>query len=142
MHHFILGRVHLIRKEYDQSIGNLETAVNLNPCMATAHCGLGDSLAFSGRFDEAVPHFKDAVRLGPRDTRRWAILVYGSLTLMLLEQYDEAIAWAREAVRLPNSIFWTVVGRQSVRRKSLSKVLGSIHVNGTIQSQSVIAMIS
>jgi TolB-like protein/Tfp pilus assembly protein PilF len=107
MHHFILGRVHLIRKEYDQSIGNLETAVSLNPCMATAHCGLGDSLAFSGRFEEAVSHFEDAVRLGPRDTRRWAMLVYGSLTLMLLERYDESIAWAREAVRLPNSIFWT-----------------------------------
>ena len=106
MHHFILGRVHLIRKEYDLSIGDLKTAIALNPYMATAHCGLGDSLAFSGRFAEAVPHFEDAVRLGPRDTRRWAILTYGSFTLMELGRYEESIEWCQEAVRLPNSIFW------------------------------------
>ncbi len=103
---FIRGRVHLIRREYDLSISDLRTAIDLNPCLATAHCGLGDSLSYSGRMIEAVPHFEEAIRLSPHDPRKWAFLVYGSLALMLLERYDEAADWAVKATAVPNATFW------------------------------------
>ena len=106
MSHFILGRVHLIRREYELSIAALETAIELNPCLATAHCGLGDSLAYSGRPAEAVPRFEEAVRLSPHDPRKWAFLVYGSLALLFLERYDEAAEWANKAIQVPNATFW------------------------------------
>ncbi len=106
MSHFILGRVHLIRREYELSIGALETAIELNPCLATAHCGLGDSLTYSGRPAEAVPRFEEAIRLSPQDPRKWAFLVYGSLALLFLERYDEAAEWANRAVQVPNATFW------------------------------------
>ncbi len=104
--YFILGRIHLIRREYDLSISDLRTAIDLNPCLATAHCGLGDSLSYSGRMAEAIPHFEEAIRLSPHDPRKWAFLVYGSLALMLLERYDEAADWAIKAIAVPNATFW------------------------------------
>jgi TolB-like protein len=104
--YFILGRIHLIRREYDLSISALRTAVDLNPCLATAYCGLGDSLSYSGRMAEAIPHFEEAIRLSPHDPRKWAFLVYGSLALMQLERHDEAAEWATKAIAVPNATFW------------------------------------
>jgi tetratricopeptide (TPR) repeat protein len=106
MSYFILGRIHLIRREYDLSISALRNAIDLNPCLATAHCGLGDSLSYSGRMAEAIPQFEEAIRLSPHDPRKWAFLVYGSLALMLLERYDEAADWATKAIAVPNATFW------------------------------------
>jgi TolB-like protein len=106
MSYFIMGRIRLIRREYELSIADLETAIELNPCLATAHCGLGDSLAYSGRLAEAIPRFEEAIRLSPHDPRRWAFLVYGSLALLFLERYEEAAEWANRAVGAPNATFW------------------------------------
>ena len=106
MSYFILGRIQLLRREYDLSISDHRNAIDLNPCLATAHCGLGDSLSYSGRTAEAIPHFEEAIRLSPHDPRKWAFLVYGSLALMLLERYDEAAEWATKAIAVPNSTFW------------------------------------
>ena len=39
----------------------------LNPSDVTAHNGFGATLIFSGRPDDAIPHFKNALRLNPRD---------------------------------------------------------------------------
>jgi TolB-like protein/Tfp pilus assembly protein PilF len=104
--YFILGRIHLIRREYDLSISDLRTAIDLNPCLATAYCGLGDSLSYSGRMIEAIPQFEEAIRLSPHDPRKWAFLVYGSLALMLLERHEEAAEWATKAMAIPNATFW------------------------------------
>jgi len=104
--YFILGRIHLVRREYDQSISDLRMAVDLNPSMATAYCGLADSLSYSGRMIEAIPHFEEAIRLSPHDPRKWAFHVYGSLALMLLERFDEAVEWATKAIAVPNATFW------------------------------------
>ncbi len=106
MSYFILGRIRLIRREYEQSISDLQTAIDLNPCMATAYCGLGDTLSFSGRMAEAIPYFEEAIRLSPHDPRKWAFLLYGSLALMMLERYDEAADWATRAIAVPNATFW------------------------------------
>lgn len=104
--HFIRGRIRLIRREYDLSISDLRTAVELNPTMATAYCGLADSLSYSGRMAEAIPQFEEAIRLSPHDPRKWAFLTYGSLALMLLERHDEAVQWAADAAAVPNATFW------------------------------------
>jgi adenylate cyclase len=109
MSYFILGRLRLFRREYDQSISDLRTAISLNPCLATAHCGLGDSLSFSGRLAEAIPHFEQAVRLSPHDPRKWLFLIYGSLTLLQLERYEEAAAWVSKAMAQPNATYWAQV---------------------------------
>ena len=36
-------------------------SISLNPTFAAAHCGLGDSLAYEGRYDEALDRFEKAI---------------------------------------------------------------------------------
>jgi DNA-binding SARP family transcriptional activator/Flp pilus assembly protein TadD len=100
---FALGRTHLARGEYERSIIELEAAIELNPGLAQAHCGLGDSLAYLGRGDDAIPKFEEAVRLSPHDPHRWAFSMYGALAYIFKGDFDKAVDWALIAVRVPNS---------------------------------------
>jgi tetratricopeptide (TPR) repeat protein len=67
----------------------------------TVYRGLGDALNERGRLDEAVSHFREAVRLKPDDAiARWSL----GAALVKYGQIDEAIGQLQEALRLnPNS---------------------------------------
>ena len=110
---FALGRVYLARGEYDRSITDLKVAIDLNPGMAQAHCGLGDSLAYSGDLDEAMSCFEEAVRISPADPYRWAFLSYGATALLFQEKFDEAADWAAQAEAVPNAHYWPLAIRAS-----------------------------
>jgi DNA-binding SARP family transcriptional activator len=101
--HFALGRTHLARGDYALSLRELEAAIDLNPTFAQAHCALGDSLAYSGRLDEAIPRFEEAMRISPHDPYRWAFLTYGSMAHLFRHEHEAAAKWAYEAVRVPNA---------------------------------------
>ena len=103
MARFALGRTHLARGQYGPSVRELETAIELNPSFAQAHCGLGDSLAYSGRLEESIPRFEEAVRLSPHDPHRWAFLMYGSMAYLFRHEYEAAAQWGSEAAGVPNS---------------------------------------
>ena len=70
MTHFTCGRALLARKDYEGAIAELHSAVELNPNMAVGYCGLADSLAYEGRFAEAIPYFEKAIQLSPHDPQR------------------------------------------------------------------------
>ena len=103
---FALGRVRLARQEYDLAIDALEHAVTLNPCHALSWCGLGDSLAYDGRIDDALHSFDRAIALGPHDPFRWAYMSYRALAHLFAGQFDPATRWARRAVQVPNAHYW------------------------------------
>ena len=105
--YFTIGRVHLARREYDLAIDALEKAVQLNPCLAVAYCGLGDSLAYEGRLDEAIDQFETATRLSPHDPFRWAFYSYRSLAHLFRGDLEDAAAWARKSVQIPNAQYWS-----------------------------------
>ncbi|MFP4327196.1 MAG: winged helix-turn-helix domain-containing tetratricopeptide repeat protein [Paracoccaceae bacterium] len=103
---FALGRVQLARGEYGRAIDALETALDLNPCHALSHCGLGDSLVSDGRPEVAIPSFERALALSPHDPFRWAFMSYRSLAHMCLDDHVEAVHWARSAALVPNAHYW------------------------------------
>ena len=105
--HMLRGRVQLARRQYSEALTANERAITLNPSMAAAYCGLGDSLCYEGRYDEALEHFSRSVALGSHDPQRWAFLSYGSLALVFSERFEEALEWATQASSIPNCQYWT-----------------------------------
>jgi len=113
MTHFTCGRALLARKDYEGAIAELHAAVELNPNMAAGYCGLADSLAYEGRFAEAIPYFEKAIQLSPHDPQRWAYYSYRSLAHLLSMEFDLALEWAQKAIRVPNSHYWPLAHRVS-----------------------------
>ena len=124
--YFTLGRVRLARREYDLAIEALTHAVELNPCLAVTYCGLGDSLAYEGRLDEAIQQFETAIQLSPHDPFRWAFYSYRSLAHLFQGEFHAAASWARKAVQIPNAQYWA--------RAHLVAALGHLGDQGQAQS--------
>ncbi len=83
----------------------------LDQALAAAHCGLADSLAYQGQYDNAIGRFKKAIDLSPNDPQRWAFLTYGALALIFKGNYTEAVQWADRASLIPNHQYWTYAHR-------------------------------
>jgi TolB-like protein/DNA-binding winged helix-turn-helix (wHTH) protein len=111
--HFVHGRALLTRKDYPNALAEAESAVELNPLMAIAHCGLADSLSYEGRFDEAIPHFQRSIDLSPHDPQRWAFQSYRALAHLAAGQLDEALDWSQKAIRVPFCHYWPYAHRVS-----------------------------
>ena len=105
--YMLKARVQLARREYDSALIENEIAVSLNPTLAAAHCGLGDTLAFLGRYEEAMIRFEKALELSPRDPQRWAFLTYGALALIFKRDFETAVKWTNMAGEIPNHQYWT-----------------------------------
>ncbi|MCB1906318.1 MAG: winged helix-turn-helix domain-containing protein [Rhodocyclaceae bacterium] len=104
--HALRARVLLARREYRHAIAENQAAIELNPSFAAAHCGLGDSLAYEKRYDEAVECFDRAIALSPNDPQLWAFYSYGALALIFKGDYDTAVAWTDRAAGIPNCQYW------------------------------------
>jgi TolB-like protein len=109
--HMLRGRVQIARRDYSAALAESRRAVDLNPTLAAAFCGLGDALCYRGRYDEALDHFARAVELGTHDPQRWAFLSYGAVALLFAGRYDEALQWSEQAAAIPNRQYWTTAHR-------------------------------
>jgi TolB-like protein/Flp pilus assembly protein TadD len=104
MAHFVLGRVHVFAGEIEMAIGEMQTAIAINPNFVWGHHGLGFAAHYgAGQAEQALPHFDAALRLGPRNPLRWSTLGLKGLALRALGRHDEAIAICRQACQLPDS---------------------------------------
>jgi TolB-like protein/tetratricopeptide (TPR) repeat protein len=111
--HFVYGRALLARKAYDDALAELRSAAELNPSLAMAFCGLGDSLAYEGRIEEAIPYFDKAIILSPFDPQRWAFYSYRALAHLFAGQFDSAVEWSQRATRVPHCHYWPFAHRVS-----------------------------
>ncbi len=130
--YMLKARVQVARCEYGSALIENEFALRLNSSLAPAHCGLGDTLAYLERYDEAIVRFEKALELSPRDPQRWAFLTYGALALIFKRDFEHAFQWATEAAELPNHQYWTVahqavalayLGRQAEARACAAQLL-------------------
>jgi TolB-like protein len=106
MAHMVLGMLHLLRCHHDESIVELETAIELNPSYAEAHQGLGFTLIFSGRPEDAVPEFDAAISLSPYDIRASSFYEMRAWALLVSGRAEEALGSARASVRRPHAQHW------------------------------------
>ncbi len=106
MAHFALGRVQMFGGATDAAISAMELAVTLNPNFASGYHGLGWVLSYSaGRPEQSLSHLDAALRLNPRDPRRWSTLMIKGSALRFLGQHEEAIECCQQACEFPNSGF-------------------------------------
>lgn len=101
------ARVLLARGEYDLAIAENNTAIAMNPTLAVAHCSLGDSLAYEGRYEESIRCFEKSIELSPNDPQLWAFYTYGALALLFKGDYEESLRWLDKARSIPNYQYWT-----------------------------------
>lgn len=106
--HALKARVLLARCEYDEALTENEIAISLNPTFAAAHCGLGDSLAYEGRYGESIDCFEKSIELSPNDPQLWAFYTYGALALLFKQDFEKAVQWLDKAMTIPNYQYWTL----------------------------------
>jgi len=128
---FMYGRALLARKSYADALAELETAIELNPCLAVSYCGLADTLTWDGRPQEAIPYFQKAIDLSPHDPLRWAFCAYRSLAHLFAREFELAFEWSHRAARIPNAHYWAFSHRVAAlghleRAKDLSVAVGEL----------------
>lgn len=96
-----IGQAHLIMRQHELAVPAFEAATNLNPSFAWAHYGIGAAKVFSGNAKEAAPHLEKAIRLSPIDRNMGSFLLRTADAHLFMRQYEEAVVWARRALRQP-----------------------------------------
>jgi adenylate cyclase len=125
-----LGYALIMVRQYDQATAAGERAISLEPNSAGVLHLYASILMFAGRNEEAIPFFKEALRLNPKPPNTY-YRHYGN-ALANLGRYDEAIALQKKAIEQePNDIFAYMVlasvcimaGREAEARDAAREVL-------------------
>ena len=105
--YFAIGRIHMLRGEHDASIAALEKAIELNPNAFYAYHGLGMVLVLADRCEQALDISIQGEHISPRDPLLWASIVVRALACILLERYEEAVAYSDRTLQFPTpSGYW------------------------------------
>ena len=103
MARFALGRLHIYSGDVEMAIGEMQTAIAINPNFSRGHHGLGQAYYYcAGQMEQALPHFDAALRLSTRSPMRWVRLMIKGNALRSLGRHDEAIAHCRQASQFPD----------------------------------------
>lgn len=108
--HVALGRANQLVGHDRAAISEGEKATRLNPNLAIAHHELGFILYQSGRLQESIQCFDRAIKLSPNDPSRWNFHLLKASALLLLSEFDGAIAGFEESSQLRPTAFWPFIG--------------------------------
>jgi TolB-like protein/Tfp pilus assembly protein PilF len=101
--HAILGRLHMMARDFDRAIAETRTAIELNPYGAQAYFGLGFALVVAGHPEQALEPLRKAIELSPRDPNLSSFATVLATAYVLLDRSADAVEWARFATRQPLS---------------------------------------
>jgi adenylate cyclase len=108
-----LTRGYLLRAEHEAAIAASDTAISLNPNFPLAHFGRAHALWHSGRPAEAIVSHDEALRLCPLDPLIWVYLASKAIALVMLGEFDEAVALSRRSQRQANSAIFSHLAEMS-----------------------------
>jgi DNA-binding SARP family transcriptional activator/TolB-like protein len=101
--HWAMGRALWLRGRQDESIGELEKAVELSPNFALGHYSLSFVHSQSGDPTVAIKASDHSRNLSPFDPLLFGMLATRALALVRLGRFDEAGEWAAKAAARPNA---------------------------------------
>ncbi|MCH9045940.1 MAG: tetratricopeptide repeat protein, partial [SAR324 cluster bacterium] len=90
----LLGLAHVVKRQPDQAIPELDKAISLNPNSSTVKALLAIALMHTGRLDEALVQIDRAIRLNPAPPT-WYLVVFGDV-YRRMGRFDEAISAFRK----------------------------------------------
>ncbi len=93
---------------YDEGIALLDKAIDLDPNLAVAWELRGVCKGGQGRIEEATKDFEHALRLNPRDPRRWVAQHGLAWVSLLAGRYDDAISWAAKVLQAQPQLGFTI----------------------------------
>ena len=83
---------------HDRALGELRTALNLNPSFALGHTAYGWALLRAGAFDEAIAETSKALRMSPLDSFSGFYTAVHGLALLGARRFAEALPYLRDSV--------------------------------------------
>lgn len=101
--HWAMGRALWLRGRQDQSLVELETAVDLSPNFALGHYTLAFVHSTSGDPRAAIASSDHSRHLSPFDPLLFGMLGTRAMALLRLGQLDDAADWAVKAAARPNA---------------------------------------
>jgi tetratricopeptide (TPR) repeat protein len=101
----MLGRGHMMARDFDGAIADTRAAIDLNPYSAQAHYDFGFALVAAGDASAGLGPLLKAVDLSPRHPNLASFGTVLSTAHILLGKPTEAAHWARVALRQPASHF-------------------------------------
>ncbi|WP_265517290.1 BTAD domain-containing putative transcriptional regulator [Nitratireductor luteus] len=101
--HWAMGRALWLRDRQDESIGELERAVDLSPNFALGHYALAFVHSQSGDPQTAIGSSDHSRHLSPFDPLLFGMLGARAMAHIRLGQFDEAAEWALKAAARPNA---------------------------------------
>ena len=101
--HWAMGRALWLRGAHDQSVLELERAIDLSPNFALGHYALAFVHAQSGDSRAAISSADHSRNLSPFDPLLFAMLASRAVALVRLGEFEEAAVWAVKAAARPNA---------------------------------------
>jgi tetratricopeptide (TPR) repeat protein len=98
-----MGRALWLLGREDQSIAELQRAIDLSPNFAAGHYSLAFVHSQAGEPAAAIAASDHARALSPFDPLLFAMLGARAMALVRLRQFDDAAAWAVKAAARPNA---------------------------------------
>jgi DNA-binding SARP family transcriptional activator len=101
--HWAMGRALWLRGSHDQSILELEQAIDLSPNFALAHYTLAFVQSQAGDARAAIEASDHSRHLSPFDPLLFGMLGARAMALVRLKEFDQAAEWAIKAAARPNA---------------------------------------
>ena len=101
--HWAMGRALWLRGQQDQSIVELDRAIDLSPNFALGHYTLAFVHSQGGDPKAAIKSADHSRNLSPFDPLLFAMLGTRAMALVSLKQFDEAADWGAKAAARPNA---------------------------------------
>jgi len=101
--HLAMGRALWLRALHDQSVSELQQAVELSPSFAIAHYSLAFVQSQSGDPNAAILAADHSRALSPFDPLLFGMLASRALALVRLGSFEEAAEWGVKAAARPNA---------------------------------------
>ena len=101
--HWAMGRALWLRGQHNQSIVELEQAIDLSPNFALGHYTLSFIQSQAGDAEAAIRASDHSRHLSPFDPLLFGMLGARSMALVRLKRFDEAAEWGVRAAARPNA---------------------------------------